>query len=69
MKIIANMKNRNENGTRALFLGSNPHSKGEVFSRSLFDRALRIFANENTRVTITTASNIAVMGINITQKY
>jgi hypothetical protein len=63
------MKNRNENGTRALFLGSNPHSNGEFFSRSLFDRALRIFAKENTRVTITTANSVAVMGINITQKY
>jgi hypothetical protein len=34
MKIIARRKNRIENGIRALWLGSNPHSKGEDFSRS-----------------------------------
>ena len=28
-----------ENGRRALFFGSNPHSKGEAFSRSIRDRA------------------------------
>ena len=69
IKIIANIKNRRENGTRALFFGSNPHSNGDVFSRSLFVRALRIFANENTRVAMTTAVSVAIIGINITQKY
>jgi hypothetical protein len=34
MKIIAIRKNRDENGSRAEFLGSNPHSKGDLFSRS-----------------------------------
>jgi len=34
-KMTANKKNRKENGIRAFFLGSNPHSKGENFSRSL----------------------------------
>ena len=34
-KITAIKKNRNENGSRAEFLGSNPHSKGDLFSRSL----------------------------------
>jgi len=38
IKIIANKKNRIENGTRALWFGSNPHSKGEDFSRSTNDR-------------------------------
>lgn len=41
-KITANKKNRVENGIRALFLGSNPHSKGEAFSRSLRDRNLSV---------------------------
>lgn len=34
MKMILSRKNRIENGIRALFLGSNPHSNGDVFSRS-----------------------------------
>jgi hypothetical protein len=38
IKITAKRKNRVENGIRAEFNGSNPHSKGEVFSRSLVDR-------------------------------
>lgn len=33
-KITVIMKKCMENGIRALFLGSNPHSKGEDFSRS-----------------------------------
>lgn len=31
---IAIKKNRIENGIREVFLGSNPHSKGDTFSRS-----------------------------------
>jgi hypothetical protein len=42
MKMIANRKNRVENGIRAEFIGSNPHSNGEIFSRSEFDRMLII---------------------------
>lgn len=38
IKITASKKNRKEKGIRALFLGSNPHSKGEHFSRSCEDR-------------------------------
>lgn len=34
-KIIAILKNCKENGVRAIVLGSNPHSKGEVFSLSI----------------------------------
>jgi hypothetical protein len=34
MKMTASKKNRVEKGRRAVFLGSNPHSKGEDFSRS-----------------------------------
>jgi len=33
-KIIVIKKNRKENGNREELLGSNPHSKGEFFSRS-----------------------------------
>jgi len=33
-KTIAIRKNRIEKGIREVFFGSNPHSKGEVFSRS-----------------------------------
>lgn len=41
-KIRASRKNRSENGVRAKLLGSNPHSKGEIFSRSIFVRVERI---------------------------
>jgi len=33
IKIMASRKNRKENGIRALWFGSNPHSNGEAFSR------------------------------------
>ena len=33
MKMMASRKNRIENGIRALWLGSNPHSNGDSFSR------------------------------------
>lgn len=36
-KIIVIKKNRIENGSREEFIGSNPHSKGDVFSRSFND--------------------------------
>jgi hypothetical protein len=35
-KIIAIKKNRIEKGSREEFIGLNPHSKGESFSRSVF---------------------------------
>lgn len=44
IKIIASRKNRIENGIRAVLLGSNPHSKGDDFSRSVWDRAAKILA-------------------------
>ena len=34
MKITAIKKNRDEKGSRAEFVGSNPHSNGDLFSRS-----------------------------------
>ena len=45
IKITANRKNRVENGIRAEFIGSNPHSKGEIFSRSVEDRINKNEAN------------------------
>jgi hypothetical protein len=36
MKITAIKKNSDENGSRAEFFGSNPHSNGDLFSRSSF---------------------------------
>ena len=48
-KMTASRKNRRENGIRAELLGSNPHSKGESFSRSWGDREARIQAAVNTR--------------------
>ena len=41
-KITAIRKNRKEKGNRALPLGSNPHSKGEFFSRSVIVFLARI---------------------------
>jgi len=46
IKIIARRKNRIENGIRALWFGSNPHSKGEDFSRSLSVRIVKIIDNK-----------------------
>lgn len=48
MKIIARRKNRMENGIRALWLGSNPHSNGEDFSRLDVLRIAVIQAIQNT---------------------
>lgn len=48
-KITARRKKRSENGIRAEFIGSNPHSKGESFSRSWLDRVARDQAIKNTR--------------------
>jgi hypothetical protein len=44
MKMMANKKNRMEKGIRAVLLGSNPHSKGDDFSRSVLYRAAKILA-------------------------
>lgn len=40
MKMMARRKNRIENGIRAVFFGSNPHSNADDFSRSMWDRML-----------------------------
>jgi len=44
-KIIAIKKNCNEKGRREEDLGSNPHSKGDLFSRSIIDFFDKIEAN------------------------
>lgn len=44
MKITARRKKRVENGMRADLIGSNPHSNGDDFSRSLKLRMNKIFA-------------------------
>jgi hypothetical protein len=46
-KINAKRKKRNENGIRDRFLGSKPHSKGAIFSRSMIDREHKIMAPPN----------------------
>lgn len=38
IKMIARRKNRIENGIRALWFGSNPHSNGDDFSRFVVER-------------------------------
>lgn len=47
-KIMAIKKNRKEKGRRAEFIGSNPHSKGEDFSRSITAFLDKIDANPIT---------------------
>lgn len=61
-KITASKKNRVENGKRAVFLGSKPHSKGDAFSRSGNERTDE--AETRKEVIIMTAG-IAAANINI----
>lgn len=56
-KMMATIKNRRENGIREPEKGENPHSNGEVFSRSrsaFFPRrlAVRIIANAMTKMMV-----------------
>mgnify|MGYP003396393058 FL=1 len=59
------MKNRKENGTRALFFGSKPHSNGDVFSRSDVDRLFRALANINKSAVINSAKIDVIIGMYI----
>jgi hypothetical protein len=61
MKIIASRKNRIENGIRAVLLGSNPHSNGEAFSRSIIDRDDRIRAAIKTVIGRIRATVVNIM--------
>lgn len=69
IKIIASIKNRNENGTRALDFGSNPHSKEDAFSRSIIFREFNTFAKINKIITIERAISIITNGIIIIWRY
>lgn len=65
-KMTARRKNRRENGVRAEFFGSNPHSNGESFSRSWWDRAAKARAIRSTseamRRAIKNGSRMGCMG-------
>jgi hypothetical protein len=58
-KITAIKKNWIENGTRAESIGSNPHSKGEGFSRSM----LSFLASPKLAASITEGRMIAKLRI------
>jgi hypothetical protein len=65
-KITAIKKNRKENGRRADLFGSNPHSNGELFSRSsifFFDKS---DVNVITAVVKVNAMIVAVITFDIT---
>lgn len=55
-KIIVIKKNRIEKGIREEFIGSNPHSNGDVFSRSFID-----FLESNLARYITTIATIMII--------
>jgi len=55
-KIIVIKKNRMEKGSREEFIGSNPHSKGDDFSRSLY----AFFASKVLKI-ITTIEMIIII--------
>lgn len=67
--MMARRKNRIENGIRAEFLGSNPHSKGDSFSRSIVDRLFKIKAASITIIARTTAIEVDISQLFINQKY
>jgi len=69
MKIIASRKKRRENGIRADLLGSNPHSNGDIFSRSMYERVLRAHAIVNTIRTRAILISAAVMVRVMYQEY
>lgn len=64
---MAKRKNRIENGIRALWFGSNPHSNGDVFSRVVWvGREDRNHAKINTNIgkAIATDDEINILIIN-----
>lgn len=60
-KIIAIKKNRIEKGSREEFIGSNPHSKGDLFSRYLKD----FFANKEARAITSEVIIKVIMAIKV----
>lgn len=69
IKIIANRKNRIENGIRAVFFGSNPHSNADDFSRSLLVRIFRNQDSVNVKSAIVDAIVASVNGRIIIRKF
>lgn len=65
-KITAIKKNRKEKGSREELLGSNPHSKGELFSRSMIVFLDKIEARVMTITTIVARINAMIEMIIIT---
>lgn len=63
-KIIAIKKNRIEKGSRDEFIGSNPHSKGEHFSRSV----KAFFDRREAKIITITAIAITIIEIQIKEK-
>lgn len=57
-KIIVIRKNRIEKGIREEFIGSNPHSKGDIFSRSEIDFFESKVARYITTIAITKIINL-----------
>lgn len=68
-KIIAIKKNCNENGFRGKDLGSNPHSNGEDFSRSIIDFLEKIFTITIIMIVIKKIKNIRIVTIRIIYTY
>lgn len=64
-KIIASKKNRKEKGKRADLIGSKPHSKGELFSRSLIVRLAKIQPRVITTEDKITATTLLIKLLNI----
>jgi hypothetical protein len=66
MKITAIRKNRDEKGSRAEFFGSNPHSNGDLFSRSSLiffeiNVAISIIADDNRMVIVAAVVTIIII--------
>ena len=67
-KIIARRKNRREKGSRADFIGSNPHSKGDLFSRSLVVRLDKTNPSSMTTTDKKIAKKALKVALNISAK-
>ena len=65
MKITVIKKNRDEKGSHAEFFGSNPHSNGDLFSRSSFIfleiRVFNIIMAANNRMVTVAAVMIIII--------
>jgi len=67
-KITARRKNRVEKGIRAEFLGSKPHSKGELFSRLKKPRKYNIIPKLKIAILIKKLKKTHIITINIHKK-